>query len=289
VAASHALAASVDTDVISPREKCCATSGCMKRRKSAWRSVVLAFFFGGLGLFYFGPWPGVLGFLAASAAMALECRVLEWFDPSGSLIPVAFLATNALFIVPALQLCKRNNRQIPANFIEPTKKATPPIRKAVKIAIWLFVIDAFFLNQGILSGMFLAVLVIAFVPVTLWLILRKRRSELRLQISQFGIYAVMCLAVLSWVSLNNAMARRRAMMLGDACRQFHTKYNRYPDRLEELEPEFIPSIPVAKYAFMNANFFYLKSTEDPEVGFVELPPFGRRLYHVKSGNWGYID
>jgi hypothetical protein len=89
--------------------------------------------------------------------------------------------------------------------------------------------------------------------------------------------------------LNNAMAQRRAIQLGQACRQFHAKYNRYPQGLGELEPEFISSVPLAKYALMDSNFFYLTSSTDPEVWFVELPLFGGRFYHVKTGNWGYMD
>jgi len=261
----------------------------MKRRKSAWTSVVLALFFGGLGLFYFGLWPGVLGLLASSGAMVLECQIFDWFDLSGSLFGVAYLATNALFIVPALRLCKRNNSQIPANFVEPPKKATPPLRKSLKIAIALFVVDGFFLNQGIISGVFLVVLLVGVLPVALYSALRKRWPEFRLRIATIGIYAAACLAVLGANYLNNAMARRRAVMLGEACQQFHAKYDRYPERLDELAPEFVPSIPAAKYALMDANFFYFVSPEDPRVWFVEMPPFGRRFYHVKTGNWGYMD
>jgi hypothetical protein len=96
-------------------------------------------------------------------------------------------------------------------------------------------------------------------------------------------------AVLGANYLNNAMAQRRPMQLAQACRQFHAKYNRYPDRLEELAPEFNSSVPAAKYAFMDSNFSCFKSPSDPEVWFVELPPFDRRFYHVKTDSWGYMD
>jgi hypothetical protein len=56
-----------------------------------------------------------------------------------------------------------------------------------------------------------------------------------------------------------------------------------------MEPEFISSVPVAKYSFISPYFFYMKSDDDPEIYFVEVPPFGRKFYHVKSGEWGYLD
>ena len=155
-------------------------------------------------------------------------------------------------------------------------------------AIW-FVVDAFFLGQGILSAAFLLLLICAVPVLAIYSALRKRWPEFRHHMAKIGIYAAACLAAIGAVYLNNAMAARRAVRLGEACRQFHAKYNRYPASLQELAPEFIDGVPAAKYTFMNSDFFYMKSDTDPEIYFVEMPPFGRRFYHVKSGNWGYLD
>ena len=167
------------------------------------------------------------------------------------------------------------------------KEAT--LRKAALYAAIWFVVDAFFLGQGILSGLFLLVLFCAIPVVALYSALRKRWPEFRQRMATIGIYATACLAAIGVVYLNNAMAARRAVRLGEACRQFHDKYNRYPGSLQELSPEFIDGVPAAKYTFMNSSFFYLRSDTNPEIYFVEVPPFARRFYHVKSGDWGFMD
>ena len=261
----------------------------MKRRKRAWKAVVLALFFGGTGYFYFGLWIGLTGTLAWFGALSLMNWIVRASSLPDGFFEFGFLLANALFILPALRLCKRHNRGIPADQADPAKKVILPLRKSLKIAIALFVVDAFFLNQGIFSAVFLAVLLLGVLPVALYSALRKRWPEFRLRMATIGIYAVACLAVFAANYLNNAMAQRRAIQLGQACRQFQAKYNRYPRFLGELQPEFISSVPLAKYAFMDSDFFYLASSTDPRVWFVELPPFGRRFYHVKTGIWGYVD
>ena len=255
------------------------------RRKKAWKATALVFFFGGLGLFYCGLWVGLAGVAAWCVALALVGN----FAPQTSFVPAVF-AANAVFIWPAVWLVKRHNRQVPANAL-PLPKPTPAqeLRKAAKYAVGLFVLDAFLLDQGILSALFLVVLICAIPVVALYSAVRKRWPEFRQRMATIGIYAAACLAAIGAVYLNNAMAARRAVRLGEACREFHTKYNRYPASLQELAPEFIAGVPAAKYTFMNSDFFYMKSDTDPEIYYVEVPPFGRRFYHVKSGSWGYLD
>jgi len=261
----------------------------MKQRKRAWKAVLLVLFFGGLGCFYFGLWIGLAGTLAWFGALSLLNWIVSAWSLSVSVFGFGFLLTNALFILPAVRLCQRHNRGIPAGQQDSSKEVMPPLRKSLKVAIALFVVDAFFLNQGIFSAVFLAVLLLGVLPVALYSALRKRWPEFRLRMATIGIYAVACLAVFAANYLNNAMAQRRAIQLGQACRQFQAKYKRYPRFLGELQPEFISSVPLAKYAFMDSDFFYLASSTDPRVWFVELPPFGRRFYHVKTGSWGYMD
>jgi len=254
------------------------------------KAAVLAFFFGGLGLFYLGFWPGALGVLAWSVFLGLAdwtlTRLVELPD---NLFGFVYLLMNVLFVVIAVQLCKRRNRAIPADLPEPPKKATPPLRKSLKIAIGLFLLDAFFLNQGIITAVFFVVVLLGFLPLALWSAVRKRWPQFRLRMAHFAIYATACFAVFAANYFHNSMADRRAIRLGEACKQYHAKYNRYPRNLSELEPEFISSVPAAKYAFMDSSFFYCNFLDDPEVWYVAMPPFGRRFYHVKTGHWGYLD
>ena len=80
-------------------------------------------------------------------------------------------------------------------------------------------------------------------------------------------------------------------MIGNACLAFHLKYRRYPLRLDELVPEFLPSVPAAKYTLGGDHFFYFNppSGLEPMLYDEALPPFGRRFYHMETGRWGYLD
>jgi len=101
------------------------------------------------------------------------------------------------------------------------------------------------------------------------------------------ILASSAACVLVSIRLNNDMAQRRAERLGAACEQFNAKYHRYPHKLDELVPEFAPSVPMAKYAFLTSKFTY--SEREHTIIFYETPPFGRAFYHIDSKYWGYLD
>lgn len=87
------------------------------------------------------------------------------------------------------------------------------------------------------------------------------------------------------------MADHRAVMLGNACLAFHAKYHRYPITLNELVPEFIPAVPLAKYTFLGEPFFYSSGNDGrgPKLYYEAMPPFGRRFYHMETDSWGFLD
>src|SRR5256885_6438180 len=149
----------------------------MKRRKRAWKAVVLVLFLGGTGYFYFGLWIGLTGTLAWFGALSLMNWIVRASSLPDGFFEFGFLLTNALFVLPALRLCQRHNRGIPAGQEDSSKEVMPSLRKSLKVAIALFVVDAFFLNQGIFSAVFLAVLLLGVLPVALYSALRKRWPE----------------------------------------------------------------------------------------------------------------
>jgi hypothetical protein len=80
--------------------------------------------------------------------------------------------------------------------------------------------------------------------------------------------------------------------LSKACLAYHAKYNHYRQRLEELVPEFIPSVPVAKYTLGGGGSFFYSSRPgdgEPMLYYQTLPPFGRRFYHLETGGWRFLD
>ena len=162
---------------------------------------------------------------------------------------------------------------------------------AVVIAAVLYVVDAFVLALPFFALVLFAVVVLSFLPATLWALRSKRRIA-SLRATKAGIYLLAAISIYVTLGLQNSMADRRAVRLGDACLAYRAKYHHYPKDLAALVPEFIPSVPVARYGlFLNDSFSYSSPQDDrePMLYYEALPPFGRRFYHMESRSWGYLD
>jgi hypothetical protein len=59
--------------------------------------------------------------------------------------------------------------------------------------------------------------------------------------------------------------------------------------LEELVPEFIPNVPLAKYNFGFNQFVYSRNEDDATLYYFAVPPFGRPVYDFASREWKYLD
>jgi hypothetical protein len=166
-----------------------------------------------------------------------------------------------------------------------------PFRMTTLFATGLFVFDAFVLNQGFVALLVILLVIFFFIPRALWALRKDRRLYLE-RLTQAGIYLLACFAVFAVNILQNRLADHRAVELGKACLAYHAKYNHYPQRLDDLVPEFIPSVPVAKYTLGGGgSFFYISHStgSEPMLFYEAMPPFGRRFYHMETGGWGFLD
>jgi hypothetical protein len=166
-----------------------------------------------------------------------------------------------------------------------------PLRNTIALAAGLFAVDAFVLNQGAVALLVILVVLLVLLPRALWA-LRKDRGLYLQRLTKAGIYLLACVAVFVANAVQNRMADRRAIELGNACLAYHAKYQRYPNRLDELVPEFLPSVPLAKYSLGGSAVFFYASRPDgrePMLFYEAIPPFGRRFYHMETGRWGFLD
>ena len=94
------------------------------------------------------------------------------------------------------------------------------------------------------------------------------------------------------LALNRAqqgLAANRGEELVAAVKAFHGKYQRYPDSLNALVPEFIASVPKAKYTLTYSEFAFIKTDTDATLYYTEVPPFGRRAFVFSRGTWSRFD
>ena len=161
------------------------------------------------------------------------------------------------------------------------------MRRTVIIAIILFGLDAFFLNQGIIA--LITVMIVLPAMTIKALISWKNKPLLKKRLTACGIYFLMSLFIFASISLNNKIARSRAEMLIEICEKYKDKNNAYPENLSDLVPDFISKIPVAKYTLQSNQFFYISSTDSHSLFYVAMPPFGRPTYSFEKQKWIYID
>jgi thiol:disulfide interchange protein len=158
------------------------------------------------------------------------------------------------------------------------------LKKHIIMAVAIYFFDVFFFNQGIFSVLFLSLAVIFFFIPQLLFTLFKRNKELAIErLIRTCIYIFVIIAVFFSVRLINNYASFNARKLVKACNDYHAKYNKYPDKLEELVPEFLSYIPKAKPVLMFNNFNYFSYKDKHVVWYVVLPPYGRHFYNLEKG------
>jgi hypothetical protein len=164
-------------------------------------------------------------------------------------------------------------------------------KKTLLWALGLFILDAFVLSQGGVALVLILLVFVVFLPRALW-VARKDPPLYRQRVIKAWIYLVAAILIFVSIGVQNRMADRRAIAIGKACLSFRAKYNRYPQTLQELVPEFMPSVPPARYSLGgHDSFIYIPrlDSREPMLFYEAVPPFGRKFYHMESGEWGWLD
>lgn len=111
----------------------------------------------------------------------------------------------------------------------------------------------------------------------------------RERLIRLALYLAAVAVVLSLIPINKRIAEERAGRIIAAVESFKAANGNYPDRLDQLVPQFIAEIPGhARIAVADIGFRYFAG-EHPQLMYVAMPPFGRKVYHFASKSWGFID
>lgn len=165
-------------------------------------------------------------------------------------------------------------------------KKVGSVRRALILAVVLVFVDALLMNQGAIALIVGALLVLVVVPMTfLPQFAPVRRQRLR----NLGIYLAAVMLVFVLNAANNRIAAARAERLIAAVKGYHATHHRYPETLDELVPEFIERVPLAKYTLAFNQFFYINLEGRASLFYMALPPFGRPTYSFADDSWIYLD
>jgi hypothetical protein len=139
----------------------------------------------------------------------------------------------------------------------------------------LLVIEELVVGTGIGC---VAILVGAALLIVYFLGRRKSRGQLVLA----AVYALTGIVSFVVIQTNWRTAEARSQPIITACKQFHAKYQRYPEELRELVPEFIPAVPHAGYTLISRRFNYFPSR--PAIGFAVMF-HGIASYDFQENKW----
>jgi len=84
------------------------------------------------------------------------------------------------------------------------------------------------------------------------------------------------------------MAETNAQRIIAACEEYHAAHGNYPDKLDELVPQYMSSVPVAKYCIAWNRFDYFNHG-NPLLVWCVVPPYFRKIYSFEGRRWSYLD
>jgi len=163
-------------------------------------------------------------------------------------------------------------------------------KNLIRIFLWagaLIILDALVLNQGVISVLIGAWMLLVAIPRAVFF---TKDSELkRHRLWRAAVFIGVAPLVLGYNMANNQIAGERAKTLVVAVKSFKEKHHRYPAKLDELAPDFIDRVPVAKYILTDNSFHYTSTPESHILFYISLPPFGRPSYSFERDEWFYLD
>ncbi|MCU7837450.1 MAG: hypothetical protein KZQ83_19690 [gamma proteobacterium symbiont of Taylorina sp.] len=157
---------------------------------------------------------------------------------------------------------------------------------SIIIAAIIFIVDAFFLNQGVIAGITLFIIIFVLIPKTIYRQYKKKEYKMGYIICL--IYGTSAGLVFCANYVNNLIAYHRSEILITKIEKYKKDNGSYPKKLEALIPKYIESIPSAKYASMS-RFHYSNSQEFTSLYYVTMPPFGRHSYDFSEKKWDHYD
>lgn len=130
----------------------------------------------------------------------------------------------------------------------------------------------------------------------LWILVSLLKSAIHrpgwgLALVRIGIPAL----TLGLVMANNAVQLRiaegNAQRVVAACEAYHAASGRFPKKLDELVPQYMSSVPVAKYTMGPwGRFVYSNGgSGKPMLFWYVVPPYYRRSYDFETRRWRYFE
>lgn len=155
------------------------------------------------------------------------------------------------------------------------------------IAVILAALDAFFFGQGVFSLALCLAGFLYYVPRAIGA--HPDPALFRLRVIKAVVVTGAGAASIAAIVTFNAIAEERAREVIAAVESFKGRFGRYPEKLDELVPIFLPEVPAAKPAGMMREFAYRNFDGEHTLMYTVVPPFGRKFYSFERQRWSALD
>lgn len=117
-----------------------------------------------------------------------------------------------------------------------------------------------------------------------------RRRWLGVDLVKTAIPAIALGIVLGNYALQQHIAAFNADRIIDACEQFRSATEKYPSTLDELVPDYLHTIPRAKYCLWMSNFEYFGDSDSHRrLKWYLVPPYARMIYSFETKSRYVVD
>jgi hypothetical protein len=120
----------------------------------------------------------------------------------------------------------------------------------------------------------------------------KRQPSHRVAYARLLAPIITLILVVANYNVQGKIAMANAGRIIQACEEYRKNNGAYPERLDDLIPRYLNSVPRAKYCLQSSDFRYFVSPEPPQnpiLHWYQVPPFGRKVYDFETGEWHYVD
>jgi len=162
------------------------------------------------------------------------------------------------------------------------------IRDSWRFAALLFVIDGICLGQFGFAALLLGWTLLVRVPM---IVLAWKDQPLRaFRIKKVALYLLAVVGIMALFIFNRQVGTQRANELVRAVEAYSSKHGQFPQSLDQVVPDFMSSIPLARYTFAANDFSYKAAADGKHVlSWTVIPPFARKSYTFEEKRWVTLD
>ncbi len=159
------------------------------------------------------------------------------------------------------------------------------LRWLLAIAGGLVVVDGLVVGHGGLTVLVAGPSVLVGLIIAGIAAVRRDTERAMLNLLRAGVWGAAAVMVFAIMASNEAVAGWRAHQVIAAVRAYEARHQRLPDRLDALVPDFLSSVPRARYTLLENEFSYMVSKGHHTLMWGLPPPFGQRRYTFETNRW----